>query len=128
MNHFYGKTRFEIKLEGESQIRERLGVGNGIKDFFDALDTPIREQFDRIFDASAKVLDTSQCGGHDDWAMAYVLDAFKGDLKMIEQALRADSVFSSRNGLTNKMKKYELLKSMVSRKENEIIKQVRNLL
>lgn len=65
---------------------------------------------------------------HDDWAMAYVLDAFNGDLKMIEQALRADSVFSSRNGLSNKMKKSESLKSMVSRKENEIIRQVRNLL
>lgn len=128
MNHFYGKTRFEIKLEGESQIRERLGVGNGIEEFFDALDTPIREQFDRIFDMSAKVLDTSQCGGHIDWTMAYVLDAFKGDLKMIEQALRADSIFASRNGLSNIMKKYELLKSVVSRKENEIIKQVRNLL
>lgn len=128
MDYFYGKTRFEITLKSEDEIRERLGVGNGIKEFFNALDTPIVNQFDRVFEVSAKILDTSQCKGHDDWAMAYVLDSFKGDLKQIEQTLRADAVFSSRNGLSERMKKYQSLKLLVNRKENEIIKQVRNLL
>ena len=128
MDYFYGKTRFEITLKSEDQIKERLGVGTGIYEFFSALDTPIRDQFDRIFDVTAKVLDTSQCKGHDDWAMAYVLDAFNGDLKQIEQTLRVDAVFSSRNGLSERMKKYQSLKLLVNRKENEIIKQVRNLL
>lgn len=128
MDYFYGKTRFEITHKSEDEIRERLGVGNGIKEFFNALDTPIVNQFDRVFKVSAKILDTSQCKGHDDWAMAYVLDAFKGDLKQIEQTLRADAVFSSRNGLSERIKKYQSLKLLVSRKENEIIKQVRNLL
>lgn len=128
MEYFYGKTRFEITLKGEDQIKERLGVGNGIYEFFSALDTPIRDQFDRIFDVTAKVLDTSQCKGHDEWAMAYVLDAFKGDLRQIEQTLRAEGIFSCRNGLRNRMKKYESQKLLVNRKENEIIKQVRNLL
>jgi hypothetical protein len=128
MDYFYGKTRFEITIKGEDEIRERLGVGSGIKEFFNALDTPVRNQFDRVFDVSAKVLDTSQCRGHDDWAMAYVLDAFKGDLKQIEQTLRADAVFSSRNGLSERMKKYQSLKLLVNRKENEIVKQVRDLL
>lgn len=128
MDYFYGKTRFEITIKGEDEIRERLGVGNVIKEFFNALDTPIRNQFDKVFDVSAKVLDTSQCKGHDDWAMSYVLDAFKGDLKQIEQTLRADAVFSSRNGLSERMKKYQSLKLLVNRKENEIVKQVRDLL
>lgn len=128
MDYFYGITRFEIVITGEDEIRQRLGVGNGIQEFFNALDTPIAEQFDKVFDVSAKVLDTSQCKGHDDWAMAYVLDAFKGDLKQIEQTLRADAVFSSRNGLSERMKKYQSLKLLVNRKENEIVKQVRNLL
>jgi hypothetical protein len=128
MDYFYGKTRFEITLKSEDQIKERLGVGTGIYEFFSALDTPIRDQFDIIFDVTAKVLDTSQCKGHDDWAMAYVLDAFNGDLKQIEQTLRIDAVFSSRNGLSKRMKKYQSLKLLVNRKENEIIKQVRNLL
>ena len=128
MDYFYGITRFEIIITGEDEIRQRLGVGNGIQEFFNALDTPIAEQFDKVFDVSAKVLDTSQCKGHDDWAMAYVLDAFKGDLKQIEQTLRADAVFSSRNGLSERMKKYQSLKLLVNRKENEIVKQVRNLL
>ncbi|MBR6661208.1 MAG: hypothetical protein IKL26_05090 [Bacteroidales bacterium] len=30
MDYFYGKTRFEITLKGEDQIKERLGVGTGI--------------------------------------------------------------------------------------------------
>ena len=128
MDYFYGITRFEIIITGEDEIRQRLGVGNGIQEFFNALDTPIAEQFDKVFDVSAKVLDTSQCKGHDDWAMSYVLDAFKGDLKQIEQTLRADAVFSSRNGLSERMKKYQSLKLLVNRKENEIVKQVRNLL
>ena len=128
MDYFYGITRFEIIITGEDEIRQRLGVGNGIQEFFNALDTPIAEQFDRVFDVSAQILDTSQCRGHDDWAMAYVLDAFKGDLKQIEQTLRADAVFSSRNGLSERMKKYQSLKLLVNRKENEIVKQVRNLL
>jgi hypothetical protein len=128
MDYFYGITRFEIIITGEDEIRQRLGVGNGIQEFFNALDTPIAEQFDRVFDVSAKILDTSQCRGHDDWAMAYVLDAFKGDLKQIEQTLRADAVFSSRNGLSERMKKYQSLKLLVNRKENEIVKQVRDLL
>ena len=55
-------------------------------------------------------------------------DAFEGDLKQIEQTLRADAVFSSRNGLSERMKKYQSLKLLVNRKENEIVKQVRNLL
>lgn len=42
--------------------------------------------------------------------------------------MRADGIYDSRNGLSNWMDKYEKIKSMVSRKENEIIKQVRNLL
>ena len=92
------------------------------------MDTPILNQFDKVFEVSAKILDTSKFKGHDDWAMAYVLDAFKGDLKQIEQTLRADAVFSSRTGLSERMKKYQSLKLLVSRKENEIIKQVRNLL
>ena len=128
MEYFYGKARFEITLKGEEQITERLGVGTGIYEFFSALDTPIRDQFDRIFDVTAKVLDTSQCKGHDEWAMAYVLDAFKGDLRQIEQTLRAEGILSSRNGLRKRMKKYESQKLLVNRKENEIIKQVRNLL
>ncbi|MBR6661209.1 MAG: hypothetical protein IKL26_05095 [Bacteroidales bacterium] len=60
--------------------------------------------------------------------MAYVLDVFKGDLRMIEQIMRVDGVYGSQNGLSNRMDKYKFLKSVVSRKENELIKQVRNLL
>ena len=42
--------------------------------------------------------------------------------------MRADGVFSSRNGHRNKMKLFEEVKSKVYRKENEIIRQVRSLL
>ena len=35
-NYFYGKTRFEVTLRSEKQIMERLGVGTGIIEFFDA--------------------------------------------------------------------------------------------
>lgn len=128
MNYFYGKTRFEITLKGEKQIKERLGVGTGIKEFFDAIDSPVREQFNRVFNVSDTVLDTTRCNGYEEWAMAYLLDAYKGDLKMIEQTLRCDAVYNSRNGLADRMKKFQAVKMKVNRKENEIIRKVRNLL
>lgn len=128
MDYFYGKTRFEIRLENVAQIKERLGVNNSIKDFFNALNTPIREQFDRVFDVSAKRLDSSKCKGWDEWAIAHLLDYYKYDLKRIEQDMRVDGVFSSRNGHRNKMKLFEEIKSRICRKENDIIRHVRNLL
>lgn len=128
MDYFDGKARFEIRLENVAQIKERLGVNNRIKDFFNALDTPIREQFDRVFNVSAQPLDVSKCEGWIEWAMARLLDLFNFDLKQIDQCMRADGVFPSRNGHSNKMKLFEEVKSKVSRKENEIVRSVRSLL
>lgn len=128
MDYFYGKTRFEITLKGEKQIRERLGVGTGIKDFFNAIDSAVREQFDRVFNASIPILDTTQCNGYEEWAMAHLLDSYNGDLRQIEQSLRQESVYNSRNGLSERMKKFQSVKARTKRKENEIVKSVRSLL
>lgn len=128
MDYFYGKTRFEITLKGEKQIRERLGVGTGIKDFFNAIDSAVREQFDRVFNASIPILDTTQCNGYEEWAMAHLLDSYNGDLRQIEQSLRQESVYNSRNGLSERMKKFQSVKSRTNRKENEIVRSVRSLL
>ena len=128
MDYFYGKTRFEITLKGEKQIRERLGVGTGIKDFFNAIDSAVREQFDRVFNASIPILDTTQCNGYEEWAMAHLLDSYNGDLRQIEQSLRQESVYNSRNGLSERMKKFQSVKARIKRKENEIVRSVRSLL
>ena len=128
MDYFDGKTRFEIRLESAALIKEQLGVSNRIEDFFNAIDSAVREQFDRVFDVSAQPLDTSNCKGWDEWAIAHLLDYYKYDLKRIEQDMRMDGVFSSRNGHRNKMKLFEKVKSKVSRKENEIVRSVRSLL
>ena len=128
MDYFYGKTRFEITLKGEKQIRERLGVGTGIKDFFNAIDFAVREQFDRVFNASIPILDTTQCNGYEEWAMAHLLDSYNGDLRQIEQSLRQESVYNSRNGLSERMKKFQSVKARTKRIENEIVRSVRSLL
>ena len=128
MDYFDGKTRFEIRLESAAQIKEQLGVSNRIDDFFNAINSAVREQFDRVFNVSAQPLDTSNCKGWDEWAIAHLLDYYKYDLKRIEQDMRMDGVFSSRNGHRNKMKLFEDVKNKVRRKENEIIRQVRSLL
>ena len=128
MDYFYGKTRFEITLKGEKQIRERLGVGTGIKDFFNAIDSAVREQFDRVFNASIPILDTTQCNGYEEWAMAHLLDSYNGDLRQIEQSLRQESVYNSRNGLSERIKKFQSVKARTKRKENEIVRSVRSLL
>ena len=127
LRYFAGKTRFEVKLDSERKILEHI-CANSIYEFFDSIDTVNRAQFDKIFDVSAKPLDTLKCRNWDEWAIAYLLDHFNYDLKHIDQLMRADGVFSSRNGHRNKMKLFEEVKSKVYRKENEIIRQVRSLL
>lgn len=128
MDYFYGKTRFEITLKSENQIKERLGVGTKIQDFFSALNSVVREQFNRVFDMNAKILDTSKCNGYEEWAMAHILELFKFDLKNVEQELRSSNVYNSRNGLAERMKKFMAVKNNINKKENEIIRNVRNLL
>lgn len=128
MEYFYGKTRFEITLQNEKQIKERLGVNTKIQDFFNATDSAVREQFERVFDVSKKVLDTSKCKGYDEWCMSCLLDYFNGDLKQVEQSLRSSNVYSSRNGLAERMKKIKAVKQSINKKENEIILQLRNML
>ena len=59
MDYFYGKTRFEVRMKNSKQIEERLGV-NRLMDFFNSVDNVVREQFNRVFDVSAKVLDMSK--------------------------------------------------------------------
>lgn len=127
-NYFYGKTRFEVTLRSEKQIMERLGVGTGILEFFNAVDSILVEQFDKVFNASATVLDTTKCNDWDEWAMAHLLDSYKRDLKQIEQSLRCSSVYNSRNGLNERMKKFQAVKMKTGRKESEIVKQVRSSL
>ena len=127
MDYFYGKTRFEVRMKNSKQIEERLGV-NRLMDFFNSVDNVVREQFNRVFDVSAKVLDMSKFRDYDEWAMAHILDAFNGDLRKIEQSLRSDSVYNSRNGLTDRMKKYKTVKSKIKKEECGILKRVRSLL
>lgn len=124
-NYFYGKTRFEMTLRSEKQIMECLGVGTGIMEFFNAIDTILVEQFDKVFNISATILDTTKCNDWDEWAMAHLLDFYKRDLKQIEQSLRYSSVYNSRNGLAERMKKFQAVKTKTGRKESEIVKQVR---
>lgn len=128
INHFYRKTRFEITLRGEKQIKERLGVNTDIHSFFNALDTAVRDQYQRVFNLTALELDTTTCHNHDQWAMTQILDKFNGDLQQIEQNLRANNILTSYNGITTRMKKYQALKAHINHKENKIIKEICNLL
>lgn len=126
MNYFYGKTRFEVTLGSEDEIREKLGVGTSIKEFFDKIDDVVRKQFNKVFDVDAKILNTNHCKGYEEWVMAQILDKFNGNLQLIEQSLR--DVYNSRNGLSERMKKYQSVKIKINKEDDEIIKQVRNLL
>ena len=76
----------------------------------------------------ATILDTTKCNAFEEWAMANLLDLYKGDLQQIEQSLRYSSVYNSRNGLTERMNKFQAVKNKINRKESEIVKQVRNIL
>lgn len=128
LRYYSNKTRFEMTLKNENQILERLKIGTSIKEFFNAGNYVLTEQFDKVFDSKATILDTTKCNAFEEWAMANLLDLYKGDLQQIEQSLRYSSVYNSRNGLTERMNKFQAVKNKINRKESEIVKQVRNIL
>lgn len=107
--YFEGKTRFEIDLSNEAKMKKFLDIPTThIDNVFTSKANPILSQFNMIF-GDGDIPDTSYIKNSESYEMMKNLQSCNGDLKKIEQELKDYNIYSSRSGLTDKMKKYKQL-------------------
>ena len=125
-NYFSDKTRIEISMNTQPQIRNSLQIDNTyIPTFFTSTANPLLSQFDKIFNCST-VDTTIGIDNYDTWAMSKILGLYNGNLQLIEQDVRR--LYKFRSGVNSRMAKFEQLKQMRQTPHRNIIQEVRNLL
>ena len=125
-NYFSDKTRIEISMNTQPQIRNSLQIDDTyIPTFFTSTTNPVLAQFDRIF--SSSTIDSSiDIGNYDTWAMFKILELYNGNLQLIEQEVRR--LYKFRSGVNSRMAKFEQLKQMQQTPQRNIIQEGRKLL
>lgn len=109
IDYFKGKTRFEIVLDKEYKMKKYLNIPTThINNVFTSKANPLLIQFNKIF-GNGEILDTSYIKNAETYEMMKNLQSCDGNLKQIEQELKDYNIYSSRSGLTEKMKKYKQL-------------------
>ena len=125
-NYFSDKTRIEISMNTQPQIRNSLQIDNTyIPTFFTSTANPLLSQFDKIFNCST-VDTTIGIDNYDTWAMSKILELYNRNLQLIEQDVRR--LYKFRSGVNSRMAKFEQLKQMRQTPHRNIIQEVRNLL
>lgn len=125
-DYFSDKTRIEITLASQPQIRNCLQIDNTyIPTFFSSATNPILTQFDEIFDIS-KVDSAVSIDNYDTWAMIKILEQYDGNLQLIEQEVRR--LYKFRSGVSTRMEKFEKLKWAQNANQKNRVQEVRNLL
>ena len=125
-DYFSDKTRIEISLSTQPQIRNSLHIDNTyIPTFFASTANPVLVQFDRIFNSST-IGSSIDMDNYDTWAMFKILELYSGNLQLIEQEVRR--LYKFRSGTSSRMAKFEQLKQMQQTPHRNIIQEVRNLL
>lgn len=130
IDHFKGKTRFEITLDTSKKIMSYLNIENTyISTVLNAKANPVLTQFDRVFGkVQENNIEQLTFDNYDDFSMKILLEHYQLDLKRVEQEIR--DKFASRSGLAKRLKKLESIhKSITSASTGEnLISKVRSLL
>lgn len=109
IDYFNGKTRFEIDLSNDYKMKKYLNIPTThIDNVFSSKANPILLQFNKIF-GEGDISDTSYIKNSESYEMMKNIQSCNGDLKKIEQELKDYNIYSSRSGLTDKMRKYKQL-------------------
>lgn len=125
-DYFSDKTRIEIAIASQPQIRNYLQIDNTyIPTFFSSSAYPILTQFDTIFDCSKTDVNISM-DNYDTWAMSKILELYGGNLQMIEQGVRR--LYKFRSGVSARMEKFEQLQRTQNTTQRNKIQEVRELL
>lgn len=124
--YFSNKTRVEITLASQPQIRDYLQIDDTyIHNFFASTTNPILMQFDKIFDVSKEDVNVNM-DSYDAWAMMKILEQYDGNLQLIEQEIRR--LYKFRSGVNVRMEKFEKLQRMQNTVQRNRVQEVRNFL
>ncbi len=125
-SYFSDKTRVEITLATQPQIRDSLQIDNTyLPVFFSSTANPILSQFDKIFDTSKTEL-SADIDTYDAWAMSVILEHYGGNLQQIEQSIRG--LYKFRSSLNSRMQKIERLQRTQNVSQRSKVEDVRELL
>lgn len=103
IKQFDGVTRFEVKLETIGKVRDYLNLQDTyISEVLNAEANPLLAMYDRVFGEPSDMPDI-QSANYEDFAMQVILNAYHGDMKTIEMALKP--LFASCSGLSKRMTK-----------------------
>ena len=89
LNHFEGKTRFEVKLENKRKIQKELGIEH--TDYQSVMNTQkniILSQFDKIFSSNIPQSNTMEINNIVDYGLWCIIRYHNFDLKSIEQEIK----------------------------------------
>lgn len=111
--YFRGKVRFEMTLDTSNKICDFLNIENThISNIFKSKVNPLLTQFNLIF-GDGEIMDKLYIKSCETYEMMKNLQSCNGNLKVIEQELKDYNIYSSRSGLSEKMKKYKQLHTEV---------------
>lgn len=127
-DYFADKTRVEISLNSQQEIRNYLQIENTyINEFFSSTANPILTQYDRIFDTTTTET-TYPVTDYESWVMGEILNKYDGDLKMIRQAMKDNNCYQSNSGLSDRMAKFEQLHRLQNTEQRNHIRELRDRL
>lgn len=123
IQYFNDKTRVEVALENTNKIMDYLDVPDThIKNIFSSTENPILYQFNRIFGHMESDKDI-KLSSQDEFFLSKTIMFYNYELKQIEQELKNSKVYSTRSGLSKKMKQIVQLSTQMQQasKNNSII-------
>ncbi len=129
VEHFKGKTRFEIRLSTQKKIKTYLQISDTlINTVLDSVANPILLQFNKVFGESTNNIQSDI--DIDNWennSMYLFLKQYDFDLKLAEQKLRR--LYTSDSGYYDRKNKIEKIYwSLQSKESTDYISELRNLL
>ncbi|MDL2319669.1 hypothetical protein LJC45_00855 [Alistipes sp. OttesenSCG-928-B03] len=113
LNHFRGKTRFEVKLENKRKIQKELGIAN--TDYHSVMNCRkniVLHQFEKIFGSDAPPAGEMKINNIVDYGLWNIIRYHNFDLKSIEQEIKDLRLYEdkTKGAMGKQMKK---IKAMV---------------
>lgn len=89
LNHFRGKTRFEVKLENKRKIQKELGIANtDYSSVMSCRKNIVLHQFEKIFGSDAPAAGEMKINNIVDYGLWNIIRYHNFDLKSIEQEIK----------------------------------------
>ena len=134
LNHFTGKTRFEVKLENKRKIQKELGIAN--TDYLSVMNCQrniVLHQFDKIFGSDAPATGDMKINNIVDYGLWNIIRYHNFSLQSIEQEIKDMKLYEdkTKGAMGKQMKKIKaMMQAYLNQNHNAdtIIDSIRKLL